>query len=402
MASLIKRGKIYYAKYRLGKKQRMVCLHTRSRPMAMDMLRKLDCSLATGEDLPFPTKTPIPEVLSAYIAYMRAAKTKNTVKSELFYLRDIFGSICQALAVPEKPGTRKKKNMRRPTSGYIEAGFFEGITTAQIVAFILARMQTRNLSPKTCNHYRSILSRLFSWAMTQYGVRMPSDVNPAQKVERYREHAHTIRFLSRDQIEQQMEILSDYPVIKTLVAIYIFAGLRREEALWLTRNDIDLTAANNGVIHVRSKTVEGEFWQPKTKVNRVVPISRRLREYMDRYTVRIVPGDWYLPSPKGKRWNPDNFSQDLRALNTKNGLLWGCLDFRHTFGSHLAMKGESLYKISTLMGNSPEICRRHYAALLPESLIDSVEFMDAYMPHERTNSPKPKLRLLPRFEANER
>jgi len=38
------------------------------------------------------------------------------------------------------------------------------------------------------------------------------------------------------------------------------------------------------------------------------------------------------------------------------------------------MKGESLYKISTLMGNSPEICRRHYAALMPDSLTDSVEF----------------------------
>ena len=38
------------------------------------------------------------------------------------------------------------------------------------------------------------------------------------------------------------------------------------------------------------------------------------------------------------------------------------------------MKGESLYKISTLMGNSPEICRRHYVALVPETMTDSVEF----------------------------
>ena len=52
----------------------------------------------------------------------------------------------------------------------------------------------------------------------------------------------------------------------------------------------------------------------------------------------------------------------LRRINRKAGLDWHCLDFRHTFGSHLAMKGESLYKISELMGNSPEICRRHYAA----------------------------------------
>lgn len=56
---------------------------------------------------------------------------------------------------------------------------------------------------------------------------------------------------------------------------------------------------------------------------------------------------------------------------------FSCLDYRHTFGSQLAMKGESLYKISALMGNSPEICRRHYAALLPESLVECVEFPSA-------------------------
>ncbi len=27
------------------------------------------------------------------------------------------------------------------------------------------------------------------------------------------------------------------------------------------------------------------------------------------------------------------------------------------------------------MGNSPEICRRHYADLIPETMVDSVEFV---------------------------
>jgi ribosomal protein L40E len=65
-------------------------------------------------------------------------------------------------------------------------------------------------------------------------------------------------------------------------------------------------------------------------------------------------------------------------------LPWACLDFRHTFGSQLAMKGENLYKISAIMGNSPEICRRHYAALAPESLMESVEFV-APRPRARTD-----------------
>jgi hypothetical protein len=38
------------------------------------------------------------------------------------------------------------------------------------------------------------------------------------------------------------------------------------------------------------------------------------------------------------------------------------------------MKEESLYKTATLLGNSPEICRRHYAALLPETMSGTVEF----------------------------
>lgn len=86
-------------------------------------------------------------------------------------------------------------------------------------------------------------------------------------------------------------------------------------------------------------------------------------------------GRWYCPSPEAKRYDPDNFSRDLAAANTKAGLQWACLDYRHTFGSQLAIKGESLYKISTMMGNSPEICRRHYAAIIPEQVLDTVEFM---------------------------
>lgn len=63
------------------------------------------------------------------------------------------------------------------------------------------------------------------------------------------------------------------------------------------------------------------------------------------------------------------------------------LDFRYTFGSQLAQNGVSLYKIATLMGNSPEICRRHYAALIPEGMAEDVEF--AY-PTQGTGAAKPR------------
>ena len=40
----------------------------------------------------------------------------------------------------------------------------------------------------------------------------------------------------------------------------------------------------------------------------------------------------------------------------------------------LVMKGQSLYKIGALVGSFPEICRRHYTALIPETMADAVEF----------------------------
>lgn len=104
--------------------------------------------------------------------------------------------------------------------------------------------------------------------------------------------------------------------------------LRREEQLWLTRDDTGSPGrlsgdGGYGLIRIRAKSIVGRSWQPKTQQNRAVPIRRVLRDH---------------------------------------------LDYRHTFGSQFAQKGVSLYKISSLMGNSPEISRRHYASVVPETM----------------------------------
>lgn len=383
MASLVRRGKYYSIQYYLGGKLRRLAAGTTVYQVAKEKLRQLESAQARGEDNPLPSRTPIAQVLTAYVQYIRTIKTPKSAQTDIYYLRDAFGPICEAVQVtsrkvsatckkrPPKPGQDRR---RRAIT--IEADSFEQITTAQIAMFISGQVQSRGLAPKTANRYREILTRLFNWAMSQYGIRMPAGRNPAAVVERYKERAPEIRFLTLPQIREQLSALEDTPQLQVMVATLIYAGLRREELLWLTMADVDLRSGPYGMLRIRAKTIGGESWQPKTKVNRAVPISSSLRRYLDQYARRIVPGGWLFPSPDGKRWDPDNFSSDLRATNAKARLRWACLDYRHTFGSQLAMKGESLYKISTLMGNSPEICRRHYAALLPEALADSVEFSD--------------------------
>lgn len=139
-------------------------------------------------------------------------------------------------------------------------------------------------------------------------------------------------------------------------------------------DDVKLPPGQPGLIHVRAKTVNDQSWQPKTRSNRAVPISTDLRAFLDASTPRPSIGEWYFPNRKGLRRNEDDYSGDLRAANRRACLVWTYLDFRHTFDSQLVQRGLSLYKISRLMGNAPEICRRHYAALTPASLGTDVRF----------------------------
>lgn len=374
-SSIKKRGRVFYLRFSENGMRKRISLHTDSLEAAKEQQRQFDSARARGEENVFPTKTPLASAIAAYAAHMKATRTRHGYAADLSYLRNAFGPICEVL----KP-RRQRNNMPtddadlRCRDNVISAVYLEHITVAQVSDFIRGHVERYGLQAKTANRYREVLRRLFSWSMEEGGVRMPADLNPAAKVKRHKERAPEIRFLTLRQIDQQFEVLQGNPVIHAMVATYIYAGLRREEAIWLTVDDVDFAAGKFGVIRVRSKTVDGDFWEPKTKVNRIVPISHTLRAILDRYVRPNVNRCWFFPSPRGQRWDPDNFSCKLRDVNRGAGLARSSLDYRHSFGSHLAMKGESLYKIATLMGNSPEICRRHYAMLMPESLVQSVEF----------------------------
>jgi integrase len=402
MAYLYRRGRMFYLKYYVAGRQKEVSLRTHVLQIAKERQRQFESAQAAapGTDAnPLPSRTPVAQVLEAYVAHIRTVKTAKSAQTEVYYLREVFGTCCPALTCTSRklsPLARRRPSKASQVDGrrklpIIEARCFEEITVAQVASFIDYKVRDQGLSPKTANHYRSIIRRVFNWASQREMIRLPGNVNPAAKVQPYRERAPEIRYLTLPQIDEKLHALRFKPQMQTMVAVLIYAGLRREELLWLQKQDVDLQSGIHGMIRVRAKTVIGEFWEPKTKVNRGVPISSALRTFLDRYTPRPSDGDWFFPSPDGKRWDTDNFSADLRAANAEAGLKWGCLDFRHTFGSQLAQVGLSLFKIATLMGHSPEICRRHYAALSGEVLIHNVDFPCYREQHGLTSYTQAKL-----------
>jgi integrase len=292
MSSLRKRGKVYYASCYVNGKERRTSLETSSRQVAKERLRNFETAVARGAlDDVLPTQTPVAEIVGDYAAYIKNAKSKNGVKVDFWYLRRIFGPVCSLL-------TRETDNPSARKQDRLQATYLEDIRTSDISAFIAKRVQEDGIGPKTANRYREILLRVFNWAINQRGVRIPGGQNPAKRVERYRERASAIRFLSMQQIGEQLNALEKDPPLRTIVALYIYAGLRREEALWLTLADVDLKAGRYGMIRVRAKNVLGEFWEPKTKVNRVVPVSSALRPFLERYVPAVTLGRLCFPSPK--------------------------------------------------------------------------------------------------------
>lgn len=303
MASLIKRGKNYYIQWRIGEKIKLRSLWTDSLQIAKEKIRQFESAQLRGDELPLPTRTKIADIISLYAKHVRTVKTAKSAQTDIYYLRQVFGPVCPELQInsrkasiramkrPPKPGQDRRFKMSA-----IDVNHLEEITTADIANFIGAHVRSRGLAPKTANRYREVLHTFFSWAICEQGVKMPGNVNPVSKVSKYKEHAPKIRFLTLAQIDEQLQVLEPFPQLQTMVAVLIYAGLRREELLWLTFDDMDLGAESFGIIRVRAKTVQGEFWQPKTKKNRAVPISSNLRHYLDRYLPKLTVEKWFFPS----------------------------------------------------------------------------------------------------------
>lgn len=61
-----------------------------------------------------PTRTPIADVVTAYVNHIRTVKTPKSAQTDIYYLRDAFGPICSALEITSrKPSLATKKPPQR-------------------------------------------------------------------------------------------------------------------------------------------------------------------------------------------------------------------------------------------------------------------------------------------------
>lgn len=202
--------------------------------------------------------------------------------------------------------------------------------------------------PKTVKNIITTIATMLSHAVKlEYLNRNPClKLDPIRGITKNKK-----RFLSVEEIEKVKEITKG-TTLERLVITALYSGMRRAELMNLRYEDIDL---ENKIVYIRQR----DGFTTKSKKERVVPLNSTLfRIYQD---CAKKKGNCF---PISIHWATEYFTD----LTSKAGMPdVGLHTLRHTFASHLAMSGVSLFHIAQWLGHSTTHVTELYAHLCPNN-----------------------------------
>ncbi len=351
--------------------------------------RAVSSAIAAGVDFPPPYTDARPAVRYREMRYGRASPTAAPANSESWladYAREIKGECSEKWA---------EMSMVRLRSLNKDVGGLVALTPDNASKYLAEIAASRKTG--TRNRFLVTFTRFYKWAVRTGRAKE----NPFAEIKTLREERGSdIIHCTPAEREEILAMARDSGWRDwTAIPIAFYAGMRREEVSRLEWEDMRFA---EGLIVVRKS---------KTGKSRIIPLSSALEEILlgvpeskRRGPVVATPSgidrllrmdnlvrhlrrmkrdkllaEWMLERPlpsRSKEYATQKkaFEAAKRkrkaALDTALGRI-GWNSFRHTFGSLLAQAGVSIDKISAWMGNTPEVCRRHYAQFIPRDRRDS-------------------------------
>jgi integrase len=217
----------------------------------------------------------------------------------------------------------------------------------------------RAWSARGANAALQSIGGMLRWAVS--GERLPSDA--AAGIARVREAAREPRWLDRREIVRALRACRTYDATRSrmggwlerAVRIALGTGLRRGELRTLAWADVDLDA---DTLRVRPE-------KAKSRRGRTIPLTRLAREAL-------------VATPAAERKGPvvpevarydTALKKALRAADI-DGADWHTL--RHTYASHMVLRGVPLTAVRELLGHSSIQVTMIYAHLAPSHVADAV------------------------------
>ncbi len=271
---------------------------------------------------------------------------------------------------------RKKKVLEVHLLQFFGPMYLRDIGARDVEAYKAEKMKVvpgkGPLAPKTVANHLSVLRKALALAK-EYGEL---EVVPTVKMPRI--PPQVVDFLTFEEAERFIA-MSD-AAWRGMFTVAIRTGLRIGELRALRWTDVDV---ERGVIHVRQNaTINGKLKAPKNNRFRDVPLSDDARNALKAH--HHQRGAFVFCDATGNMLLEHECKHPCRraSANAKLGrvVYWHVL--RHTFASHLAMRGVPMRTIQELLGHASFAMTQRYAHLAPHVPRDAVKLLDIRHPKD--------------------
>jgi integrase len=221
-------------------------------------------------------------------------------------------------------------------------------------------------SPKTVNNVLTVLNVLMRTAVEWEVIeRVPCSIKMlrAPKTE--------ASFYEFEQFERLVEASVREPQAHLVVLLGGEAGLRRGEMIGLEWTDVNLTKRQ---LCVARSDWRGHVGAPKGGRIRYVPLTKRLAAALQ--AARHLRGPRVLCDSEGKPLTQKVVQVMVRRVARRANVKPGVHILRHTFCSHLAMRGAPARAIQELAGHQDLGTTQRYMHLSPAALDAAIRLLD--------------------------
>jgi len=237
----------------------------------------------------------------------------------------------------------------------------------------------RTLSAKTINNCLTVLRRLLVVAKKR-GL-----IESVPEVEWLRAERPEFDFFDFEEADRLLAVATGE--WRTLILVALRTGMRQGELRALRWQDVDVVA---GRIFVRQNVVRDQIGSPKSGKPREIALGDEVRAALAAHRQHHHRGALVFTDPHGHMLTKGEMKHPLwRACRSAGLRLIGWHVLRHSFASHLVMRGAPLKAVQELLGHSTIQMTMRYAHLSADVARDAVRLLDPTSGASGTNSPKP-------------
>lgn len=335
-------------------------------------------TLPTGELFRERKKSPLPSRSGS--KYWGEQRTMELLKHESARVKARAKTLVPTLAEFEPRFMAFSKTNNKPSTVYAKEWVFkvhllpyfgakrlDEIGPSELELFKAKKLE-EGQSPKSVNNHLTVLRKLLNLAV-EWG-----ELSHAPRVRALR--LPELEFLFLDFSEAKRFLDAAPAEWKTLLTLALRAGLRLGELLALKWEDLDLAS---GKMVVRRTLWRDQEGSPKGGKKREVPLSDDALNALKRHrAATFMKSAYVFCDAAGKRLSHKKLSTLVPKVCKAAGLAKRLTmhDLRHTFASHLVMRGVSLKAVQELLGHRTIDMTLRYAHLSPDVKRDAVKLLD--------------------------